>query len=148
MSSCVDNQALKGAQKWTVFTRLSFSDKISRYREKQVVIYWENETSNRKYYKGGAVYHTKYNIQSEQLVIALSSWMAARSRIAGPNFKPKIRVKWDSVRTSRAEPSIECSWKTWKISKKDSLELSFSRGHHWFFWGGPTFFSVGDLFSL
>ena len=28
--------------------------------------------------------------------------------------------------------------------RKDSLKLSFSRGHNWFF-GGPRFFSVGDL---
>ena len=93
-------------------------------------------------YKGWMI----LSIQSdEQLVMALSSWIAARSRMAGPNFKPKIRVKWDSVRTRRAEPSIECSWKTWKI-RKDSLKLSFSRGHNWFF-GAPAFFRL-ETFQL
>ena len=36
---------------------------------------------------------------------------------AGPSFSPSLKVKWSSVRSGSADPSMLCSRKTWKKKK-------------------------------
>ena len=47
-----------------------------------------------------------------EVVRFISSVIAALNRNAGPNFIPRIRVMCVSLKTTRAEPSIECSRNT------------------------------------
>ena len=37
---------------------------------------------------------------------------------AGPSFSPSLKVKWSSVRSGSADPSMLCSRKTWKKVEK------------------------------
>ena len=63
--------------------------------------------------------HQRKNLSYSQLVIDFSSCIAFLSRIAGPNLSPIILVKWDSFKTSKAEPSIECSKNTCNEKKRN-----------------------------
>ena len=58
-------------------------------------------------------------IQKEGEFVRLNnSVIAFLNRKAGPNFIPRIRVMWVSLKTTKAEPSIECSRKTWNENRK------------------------------
>ena len=124
---------------------------IDQYRETSCNLFWKNETSNRKYYMwcddiqrvNDIEYSIWWTIGDGFEFLNSCPKSNGRSQFQAQN---SCQMRFGQDEESRAVNRMFVE-NLENERRKDSLKLSFSRGHNWFFWGAPLFFRL-ETFQL